>query len=70
MTTSGTGGDLDEPVVTTDYTTKLAAGYLAVDRRGSGRGKPTVYRLTLTPERLRHDRIKPTLPAAPGLEEG
>jgi hypothetical protein len=40
----------------------LAARYLAVDRRGSGRGKPTVYRLMLPPERLRHDRIKPTQP--------
>ena len=40
----------------------VAAGYLALDRRGSGRGKPTVYRLTLPSARLRHDGIKPTLP--------
>jgi hypothetical protein len=38
------------------------AGYLGIERLGSGRGKPTHYRLTLPPERLRHDRIGATLP--------
>jgi hypothetical protein len=40
----------------------IAAGYLELERRGSGRGKPSAYRLTLPPERLRHDRIPPTQP--------
>jgi len=48
----------------------VAAGNLEVERRGTGRGKPAVYRLTLPPGRLRHDHIpraqpeKSTGPAA------
>jgi hypothetical protein len=38
-----------------------ATGYLEI-RRGSGRGKPSSYDLTLPLERLRHDRIPPTQP--------
>lgn len=39
-----------------------AAGYLDIERRGSGRGKPTVYRLALPPARLRHDHISRAQP--------